>query len=52
MIGRSAGLYITELIGTSVNMVTGDYSRALPDSGLKMGNWLSGQRNHDCRKFG
>jgi PmbA protein len=33
-----AGLYVTELIGFGVNMVTGDYSRGAAACGSRTGN--------------
>ena len=54
MIGSlKSGLYITELIGNSVNIVTGDYGRGASGFWIENGELaLSGQRDHHRWRFG
>ena len=46
-----AGLYVTEMIGFGVNMVTGDYSRGAAGLWIENGEFdLSGRRDHHRRQ--
>ena len=45
------GFFVTELMGSSVSLITGDYSRGAGGSGLKMANHMACRGSHNRRQF-